>query len=73
LALILSEEEIVVRVITFDKGSKQKMRRIQWRPIEIASMILLALLTVILAGFVLSWELTHDSFESDTPRLQDRR
>ena len=62
-----------MRVITFDKGSKRRMRRIQWRRIEIASMILLALFTVIIAGFVLFWELTHYSFELDTPHLQDRR
>jgi hypothetical protein len=62
-----------VRVITLDKGSKRRMRRIRWRPIEIASMILLAVFSVTIAGFVLFWELTHESFESDTPHLQDRR
>jgi NhaP-type Na+/H+ or K+/H+ antiporter len=71
--LILSEEEIVVRVITFDKGSKRQMRRIQWRGMEIASMILLAIFTLTIAGLVLFWELSHYSFESDTPHLQDRR
>ena len=56
-----------MRVITFDKGSKRRMRRVQWRRTEIASMILLALFTLTIAGFVLIWELAHDSSNRTLP------
>lgn len=62
-----------MRVISFEKGSKRRMRQIQWRPIEIAGLALIALFTLTIAGFFVFWEITHDPFEPDTPHLQDRR
>jgi hypothetical protein len=49
------------------------MRQIQWRPIEIASLALIALFTLTIAGFFVFWKITHAPFEPDTPHLQDRR
>lgn len=62
-----------MRVINFDKGSKRRMRRIRWRPLEIASLFLISLGAVAIIAVVLSWEIAHDSIELDTPHLRDRR
>jgi|GEM_PF-6982945 hypothetical protein len=61
------------RVITFDKGSKRRMRQIRWKPLEIVSLLLISLGTLAIIAVVLSWEISHDSIEPDTPHLQDRR
>lgn len=70
-----------MRVISFDKGSKprirkgskRRIRQVRWRPSEIISLLLLALFTITIAGLVVSWVISHDSFEPDAPYLQDRR
>jgi hypothetical protein len=62
-----------VPIISFDKSSKRRMRQIQWRPIEIASLFLFLLVTLTITVMVGLWEMSHGSDEPPIPHLQDRR
>jgi hypothetical protein len=66
-------EATMSRVITFDKGSKRRLRQIRWKRFEIASLILIALFILTITGFSVFLEMAHGSFEPDTPHLRDRR
>ena len=48
------------KVITFDKGSKRRLRQIRWKLIEIFTLALLAILIFATSLFVLMWELQHE-------------
>ena len=47
------------RVITFDRGSKRRLRQIRWKLFEIFSLALLAILVFAMSLLVMLWELRH--------------
>ncbi len=48
------------KVITFDKGSRRRLRQIRWKLFEIFSLALLAVLLFAATIFVLLCELDHE-------------
>ncbi|MGA8090874.1 MAG: hypothetical protein WCA10_26605 [Terracidiphilus sp.] len=48
------------KVITFDKGSKRRLRQVRWKLIEIFTLALLAIFLFATSLFVLMWELKHE-------------
>ena len=64
---------VVARVITFDKGSKRRIRQIRWSRVEIVSAVLLCLILTFVCALVLLLELPHDSDEPVAPALKDVR
>lgn len=48
------------KVMTFDKGSKRRIKQIRWKLLEIFSLALLAVLLLALSWLVLLWELQHE-------------
>jgi|HubBroStandDraft_5_1064220.scaffolds.fasta_scaffold2096300_1 hypothetical protein len=49
------------RVITLDKGSKRRIKRIRWKLREIVSAIVLSLLVLGLSALLAVWEVHHIS------------
>jgi len=47
------------KVITFDKGSKRRLKQIRWKLFEIFSLMLLAILVFAMGLLVMLWELRH--------------
>jgi len=47
------------KVITFDRGSKRRLRQIRWKLFEIFSLALLAILVFAMSLLVMLWELRH--------------
>ncbi len=66
-------EANVARVISFDKGSKRRLRQIRWKRLEVVSLGLLFLVTMITIALALVWMVSHFSDEPRTPHLQDQR
>ena len=62
-----------MRVITFDKGSKRRLRQIRWKRFEVVSLGLLFLVMMTTIALALVWLVSHDSDEPRTPYLQDKR
>ena len=58
----------MAKIITFDKGSKRRIRQIRWTRLEIISAILLSLVLAFVCVLVLLLELSHESDESRTPK-----
>jgi hypothetical protein len=65
-------EAMMSRVITLDKGSKQRMRQIRWKIREIISLILLSLMILILGVLLAIWEVSRYSAAPQTPQLEAR-
>jgi len=63
-------EAIMSRVISFDKGSKRRIRQIRWKIHEISSAALLSLIILLLGVLVAFWEVSHYSGESRTPQIR---
>jgi hypothetical protein len=63
----------VAKIITFDRGSKQRIRQIRWTRLEIVSAILTTVIVTVLCLLALLWELSHESEEPDVPALRDVR
>ena len=49
-----------MRVINFDRGSKRRLRQIQWTARQRASLALLFLLLFALCMLVEVWEVSHE-------------
>ena len=47
------------KVITFDKGSKRRLKQIRWKLFEIFSLFLLAILLFAAGLLVVLWEMRH--------------
>jgi hypothetical protein len=47
------------RVITFDKGSKRRLKRIRWKAGEIVGAVLLSLIVSLLGLSLAVWEASH--------------
>ena len=61
------------KVITFDKGSKRRLKQIRWKLFEIFS---LALLTILLFGvsiIVMLWELDQEHPHSEPTKVPQMR
>lgn len=48
------------KVITFDKGSKRRLKQIRWKLIEIFTLALLAILLLAMSVSAMMWELRHE-------------
>jgi len=62
------------KVITFDKGSKRRLRQIRWKLFEVVSLALLALLVFAASILGLLWELDHEhphSKPTKVPQIRD--
>lgn len=49
------------RVITFDRGSKRRMRQIRWKLREIISLVAVSLIVLGLCVLFAFWEVSHYS------------
>jgi hypothetical protein len=58
------------RVITFDKGSKRRMRQIQWKLREVISAVFLSLIVLGLGALLAVWEVSHYSAEPKAPHVE---
>lgn len=47
------------KVITFDKGSKRRLKQIRWKLVEMFSVALLAVFAFVVSLLVVVWELRH--------------
>ena len=61
------------KVITFDKGSKRRLRQIRWKLIEIFTLALLAIFIFATSLFVLMWELEHEHPHSEPTKVHQFR
>ena len=61
------------KVITFDKGSKRRLRQIRWKLIEIFTLALLAILIFATSFFVLMWELQHEHPHREPSKVPEIR
>jgi len=48
------------KIVTLDKGSKRRLKRIRWTAGEILSLALFSLLMIAVCGLALLWELHHE-------------
>lgn len=58
------------RVITFDKGSKRRIRRVRWKLREVISIVSLSLLFLGLGTAVALWEIMRSEPTSKSPHMQ---
>lgn len=61
------------RVITFDKGSKRRMKEIRWKLHEVISLVILALVVLGLGVLLALWEVSHDSASPATHQVTVQR
>jgi hypothetical protein len=61
------------RVITFDKGSKRRMKQIRWKLGEVISAVFLWILVFGLGVLLTFWEISHSSPEPKTPHVEAQR
>jgi len=57
------------RVITFDKGSKRRMKQIRWKLHEVVSVFSLTLIVLALCVLFGLWEVSHYSDEPKAPHV----
>ncbi len=60
------------RVITFDKGSKRRMKQIRWKLHELIGVFALMLIVLGLCVLFGLWEISHDSEEPKTLHVEAR-
>lgn len=60
------------RVISFDKGSKRRMKQIRWKLREVISVFALSLMILALSVLFALWEVSHYSAEPKAPQVQAR-
>jgi hypothetical protein len=48
------------KVVTFDKGSKRRLKQIRWTPGEILSLALIALLMIATVALAVLYEMHHE-------------
>jgi hypothetical protein len=63
-------EAMMSRVITFDKGSKRRMKQIRWKLREVISAVALSLIVLGLGVLLAFWEVSHYSAEPKTPHVE---
>jgi type II secretory pathway component PulL len=57
------------RVITFDKGSKRRMKEIRWKLREVISIVILAIVVLSLGVLLALWEVSHSSAAPKTHQV----
>lgn len=57
------------RVITFDKGSKRRIKQIRWKLREVISVVFLSLIVLGLGVWLAFWEVSHYRAEPKTPHV----
>ena len=57
------------RVITFDRGSKRRLKKIRWKIHEIVSAVLLSLILSLLGVLYAVWEVSQSSVETRTHQV----
>jgi hypothetical protein len=57
------------RVITFDRGSKRRLKKIRWKIREIVSAVLLSLILSLLGVLYAVWEVSQSSVETRTRQV----
>jgi hypothetical protein len=62
-------EVMMSRVITFDKGSKRRMKQIRWKLREVVSAVLLSLIVLGVGVWFALWEVSQYSAEPKTPHV----
>jgi len=50
----------MAKVITFDKGSKRRLRQIRWKLVEILSLALFSLAMIAAVALAILWEMHHE-------------
>jgi len=60
-------------VITFDKGSKRRLKQIRWKLFEVLSLALLAILLLGVSILVMLWELEHEHPHSEPTKIPQMR
>jgi hypothetical protein len=63
-------EAMMSRVITFDKGSKRRMKQIRWKLREVISAVALSLIVLGLGVLLAFWEVSHYSAEPKTHHVE---
>jgi hypothetical protein len=63
-------ETLMSRVITFDKGSKRRIKQIRWKLREVISAVVLSLMVLGLAVLLAIWEVSHYSAEAKIPHVE---
>ena len=58
------------RVITFDRGSKRRMKQIRWKFREVISAVFLSLIVLGLGVLFAYWEVSHYAAEPKTPVVE---
>ena len=58
------------RVITFDRGSKRRMRQIRWKLREIISLVAVSLIVLGLGVLLAVWEVSHYSAQPKAPHVE---
>jgi len=48
------------KIITFDKGSKRRLKQIRWKLGEILSLALFSLLMIAAGALAILWEMRHE-------------
>ena len=61
------------KVITFDKGSKRRLRQIRWKLIEIFTLALFAIFIFAMSLFVLLWQLGQEHPHSEPTKVPQIR
>jgi hypothetical protein len=54
--------------ITFDKGSKRRLKQIRWKIGEIITLALFTLLAIAVTALAVLWEIHHTNPYSDPPK-----
>jgi len=57
------------RVITFDRGSKRRMKEIRWKLREVLSAVALSLIVLGLGVLLAFWEVSHCSASPKTHQV----
>ncbi|KAA6462880.1 hypothetical protein DYQ86_05945 [Acidobacteria bacterium AB60] len=60
------------KMITFDKGSKRRLKEIRWRLSEVISLALLSLLTIAVCALAVLWEMDRERYSEPTKEHQIR-
>lgn len=61
------------KVITFDRGSKRRLKEIRWKPREVFSFVLIAIFVLVMSVFVLLWEVYHENPHSEPTKVPQVR
>lgn len=56
------------KVVTFDKGSKRRLKQIRWKIGEIVTLALFTLLAMAATALAVLWEIHHTHPYSDPPK-----